>query len=165
MKNILKICSSLILFWGMLSQGVAQNIGINNTGTAPDNSAMLDISSNNKGLLIPRMDSTARKAINNPATPKTAKQVRSFIGMVNHYHDMWEKRSEILTPLTELTSKKKKFQWLPKHQQAFDDMKRAIAQETILVFLNFKKPFPIHTDVISQDNQPIAFWSKKLNPT
>ena len=104
--------------------------------------------------------------------PKTAKQVRNFIGMVNHYRDMWAKRSETLTPLTELTSKKKKFQWLPKHQQAFDDMKRVIARETILAFPNFKKPFHIHTNasdfqmgaVISQDNKPIAFWSKKLNP-
>ena len=51
-------------------------------------------------------------------------------------------------------------------------MKRVIARETILAFPNFRKPFHIHTDasdfqmgaVISQDNKPIAFWSKKLNP-
>jgi hypothetical protein len=34
---------------------LAQNVGINSTGGAPDAGAMLDISSTNKGLLIPRV--------------------------------------------------------------------------------------------------------------
>ena len=48
------------------------------------------------------------EAITNLAAPKTRKQVRSFIGLVNHYRDMWGKRSEILAPLTALTSIKVK---------------------------------------------------------
>ena len=56
-----------MLCLGMTSQMLAQNIGINTTGAAPDNSALLDISSSNKGMLIPQMDSTARKNIMNPA--------------------------------------------------------------------------------------------------
>ena len=47
--------------------GFAQNVGINPTGASPDNSAILDIVSPDKGLLIPRMDSTTRKAIASPA--------------------------------------------------------------------------------------------------
>jgi transposase InsO family protein len=51
-------------------------------------------------------------------------------------------------------------------------MKRIIARETLLVYPDFKKPFIVHTDashiqlgaVISQDNKPIAFYSRKLNP-
>lgn len=42
-------------------------VGINSTGTAPNTSAMLDVSSNNKGLLIPRMTQAERDAISNPA--------------------------------------------------------------------------------------------------
>ena len=38
------------------------------------------------------------------AVPKTRKQLRQFIGMINFYRDMWQKRSEILSPLTALTS-------------------------------------------------------------
>ena len=45
----------------------AQNVGINATGALPDNSALLDLSSNNKGLLIPRMTSAERDAIPSPA--------------------------------------------------------------------------------------------------
>ena len=45
----------------------AQNIGINSTGVTPDNSAMLDVKSTSKGMLIPRMTSAQRIAITSPA--------------------------------------------------------------------------------------------------
>ena len=45
----------------------AQNISINADGTAPDNSAMLDISSTSSGLLIPRMTFLERTLILTPA--------------------------------------------------------------------------------------------------
>ncbi|MBP7679850.1 MAG: tail fiber domain-containing protein [Saprospiraceae bacterium] len=47
---------------------VAQNVGINTDGSTPDNSAMVDIKSTDKGLLIPRMTSDQRIAIPSPAT-------------------------------------------------------------------------------------------------
>ena len=46
---------------------LAQNISINNNGNAPDPSAILDISSTSKGLLIPRMNTAERTAIAAPA--------------------------------------------------------------------------------------------------
>jgi len=45
----------------------AQNIAINNSNATPHASAMLDISSNTKGVLIPRMNSIERGNISNPA--------------------------------------------------------------------------------------------------
>jgi len=50
-------------------------------------------------------------------------------------------------------------------------MKRIISRETLLAYPAFNKPFIIHTDashkqlgaVISQDNCPIGFYSRKLN--
>lgn len=44
-----------------------QSVGINTDGSAPDASAMLDISSTTKGLLIPRMTNTERTNISSPA--------------------------------------------------------------------------------------------------
>ena len=44
-----------------------QNIAINGTGNLPDTSAMLDISSTNKGLLAPRMTTVQQNAIQLPA--------------------------------------------------------------------------------------------------
>lgn len=45
----------------------AQSVAINTTGNAADNSAMLDISSLNKGFLAPRMTTTQRTTIASPA--------------------------------------------------------------------------------------------------
>jgi hypothetical protein len=50
-----------------LTQGFSQNVSINTTGDAADASAMFDISSTNRGLLIPRMTQTQRDAISSPA--------------------------------------------------------------------------------------------------
>jgi hypothetical protein len=45
------------------------------------------------------------KAIVKIVTPKTVKQVRSFIGMINYYKDHIPRCSDLLTPLTALTKK------------------------------------------------------------
>ena len=42
-------------------------------------------------------------AIENIASPKTQKQVRRFVGLINYYRDMWPRRAHILAPLTKLT--------------------------------------------------------------
>lgn len=44
-----------------------QGVGINATGTAPDNSAGLDVDFTDKGILIPRMTTAERNAIASPA--------------------------------------------------------------------------------------------------
>ena len=111
------------------------------------------------------------QAIVNLEPPKTRKEVRKFIGMVNFYRDMWRKRSELLAPLTRLTSKDVKFVWTEVEQKAFEDIKRILSRETLLAYPDFSKPFIIHTDasntqlgaVISQDGKPIAFYSRKLS--
>ena len=46
---------------------MAQNIAINATGSLPDTSAMLDVSSSNKGFLVPRMTTTLQNSIPLPA--------------------------------------------------------------------------------------------------
>src|SRR5688572_8520432 len=47
--------------------GFGQGIGINPSGSSPDNSAALDLSFNNKGFLVPRMTTAERDAIVAPA--------------------------------------------------------------------------------------------------
>ena len=100
--------------------------------------------------------------------PKTKRQLRHFLGMVNHYCDMWRKFSHILTPLTALTSKSAQYIWKEEHQTAFEEMKRVMSQETLLTFPDFSKQFHIYTDVskyqqgsvIVQEDKPIAFYSR-----
>jgi len=57
-----------VAFATSLMNGNAQNIGINATGATPNSSAMLDVASTTKGLLIPRMTGTEKYAVPTPAT-------------------------------------------------------------------------------------------------
>ena len=111
------------------------------------------------------------EAIQALAVPKTRKQLRQFIGMINFYRDLWQKRSELLAPLTVLTSKNVKYDWNDEHQKCFEAIKCLIGREVLLGYPDFNAPFEIHTDasilqlgaVISQKGKPIAFYSRKMN--
>jgi len=46
---------------------LSAQVAINNDGSAPDNSAMLDVKSSNKGLLIPRLTTTQRTSLTTTA--------------------------------------------------------------------------------------------------
>jgi hypothetical protein len=91
--------------------------------------------------------------------PKSVKELRRFLGMVQYYRDMWAKRSEMLAPLTDLVgecretkatkktgTKKKPWRWESIHQQVFDNGKTTIAKEVVLAYPDFTKPFEIYTD-------------------
>ncbi len=116
--------------------------------------------------------------------PNNIKELRHFIRMVQYYRDMWARCSEMLAPLTDLVgeygemkttkknkTKKKPWRWDPIHQQAFNNVKAAIPKKTVLAYPYFSKPFEIYMDasatqfgaVITQDNRPIAFFSRKLS--
>jgi len=63
MKSLLSI---LLLLTLTFRESVAQSVGVGTT--TPNNSAMLDVQSNAKGMLIPRMTTAQRTAISSPAT-------------------------------------------------------------------------------------------------
>lgn len=72
------LCSfSCILF--------AQNLGVNSDGSNPDSSAMLDVKSINKGMLMPRMSLLQRNAIISPASGLMIYQTDNIAGF--YYYD------------------------------------------------------------------------------
>ena len=104
--------------------------------------------------------------------PTNKKHLRSFVGVIHYYRDMWKHRSDILTPLTKITFKHATWNWTKEYWKAFANMKKSISRETLLEYPNFSKPFVIHTDaskaqlgaVLTLDNKPIAFYSRMLSP-
>ena len=107
--------------------------------------------------------------------PRNPKQLKSFLGSVNFYRDMWPSRAHILKPLTDLTGKKKlnmKDDWTPECQDAFRKMKAILAMDVLTAYPDHNKTFHIYTDssdyqmgaCIMQDGRPVAFYSKKLTP-
>ena len=111
------------------------------------------------------------EAISRIMPPKTKRQLRRFLGMVNYYRDMWKRRSHVLAPLTALSSQKSKWKWTDEHQQAFEEAKQMVLRETILNYPDFTKTFHIFTDasayqlgsVIMQRQKPLAFYTRKMN--
>jgi hypothetical protein len=116
--------------------------------------------------------------------PKGVKQLRHFLGMVQYYHDLWARRSDMLAPLTALVgecgqtkvtkakgTKKRPWHWDEVNQRTFDHVKATIARDVILAYPDYSEVFEIYTDasskqlgaVITQKNRPIAFFSRKLS--
>lgn len=63
-----KIITFLFISFLAFSFSSYSQVAINSDGSAPDGSSMLDVKSNNTGILIPRMTATERDNINSPAT-------------------------------------------------------------------------------------------------
>ena len=99
---------------------------------------------------------------------------------------MWEKRSHIIAPLTDLVAecghtkvtklnktKKKPWYWNNVHQKAFDDVKAALARDVLLAYPQYGELFEVFTDasakqlgtVSTQKGRPMAFFSRKLTET
>ena len=116
--------------------------------------------------------------------PKSVKELRRFLGMVQYYRDAWDKRSHMVAPLTDLIgevghtkvtkknkTKKAKWYWNEEHQKAFDQIKNTLSQEVMLAYPTYGEVFKIYTDastrqlgaVIMQNGKPLAFFSRKLN--
>jgi len=66
MRNFTKLFLAAYLLTGLTFSLNAQSVGINAVGTAPDNSALLDVNSESKGFLPPRMTTIQRNAITAP---------------------------------------------------------------------------------------------------
>ena len=116
--------------------------------------------------------------------PTSVKTLRHFLGLVQYYRDLWEKRSDVLAPLTDLVgesgetkvtkrngTKKIPFHWDQSHQKAFEAIKTTIARDVVLAYPDYSQVFEIYTDassrqlgaVITQRGRPIAFFSRKLS--
>ncbi|MEM7371994.1 MAG: DUF1566 domain-containing protein [Bacteroidota bacterium] len=68
MKHSIAFPQVILLFLLCVPQLIYAQVGINNNNGDPDPSAMLDVQSTEKGILVPRMTSAQRSIISNPAT-------------------------------------------------------------------------------------------------
>lgn len=111
-------------------------------------------------------------------TPNTVKKIRRFVGLVSYYRKFIKDFSKLTAPLTDLTKKNARFKWTKEAQISFDKLKEYLSQPPILIHPDFDKDFVLSADAsdntlggwLGQEDangiiRPIAYFSKKLNPT
>ena len=72
------------------------------------------------------------EAVDRIKTPRTPKELKSYIGAINYLSMFLPKLSELLKPLYHLTKKNVKFEWTDLHQQNFDRIKELIKSAPLL---------------------------------
>ncbi|XP_070008643.1 uncharacterized mitochondrial protein AtMg00860-like [Nicotiana sylvestris] len=111
------------------------------------------------------MDEAKVHAIQEWEAPIKVTELRSFLGLVNYYRRFISGYSAKASPLTELLKKNKPWVWTEHCQKAFECLKAAVTDESVLALPDFAKTFEVHTDaldfaigcVLMQDKHPIAF--------
>lgn len=128
-----------------------------------------------------KMDPDKVTAVLNWPLPKNASELRSFLGLCNHYKRFIGGYSTKIAALSELTQANCQFN-LPENSpalQAFEWLKQAITSAPILAVPNFEAPFIVVTDASSfgigavlmqqadasdpATRRPIAFHSARLS--
>jgi hypothetical protein len=76
-------------------------------------------------------------------TPKTKKNVRSFLGLIGFYRKFISNFADIAVPLTDLTKKNvpNKVKWSDIHQDSFDKLKGEICKDSVLKNHDFNRIF------------------------
>eukprot|EP00158_Paraphelidium_tribonemae_P008304 Partr_v1_DN28545_c0_g2_i1_m73301 putative Retrotransposon protein len=93
-----------------------------------------------------KLDAAKAKAVREFKTPRNASEVRSFYGLVNFCRDFLPGLSNVSGPLTDLTKKGVDFKWTDEHEEAFQEIKRMIAEAVELAIVDENKDFLMQTD-------------------
>ncbi|KAL1110210.1 hypothetical protein AAG570_008287 [Ranatra chinensis] len=122
-----------------------------------------------------KLDPEKIRADNEYPQPKSAKDVRSFLGLAGYYRRFVAHFAEIAKPLTLPTRNKAAFQWGEIEDRAFKQLKKALCSDHVLINPDFSHSFILATGasgtaigaVLSQlrngAERPIAFASRQLN--
>lgn len=110
-------------------------------------------------------------AVRDWPTPKSVRQVRTFLGLTGYYRRFIARYAQVAAPLTDLL-RKDSFRWDVTTETAFDALKARLTSTPLLAYPDFSLPFIIETDtcevgigaILLQKEHPIAYYSKKLSP-
>ena len=85
-------------------------------------------------------------AITSYPTPTSAKELKTFCGMISYYRRFIPNCSRIAFPLHKLLKMDVKFEWKPEQEHAFQHLKAKLASQPILQYPCFSKEFILTTD-------------------
>ena len=64
-------------------------------------------------------------------SPKSATEIRSFVGLAGYYRRFIKGFSKIVVPLTQLTQKDQPFTWTDKCEESFQELKQKLTSAMI----------------------------------
>ena len=119
------------------------------------------------------------KALADFERPSSIKTIQAFVGLGSYYRRFIKNFAAIAKPLFEVTANNnKKFFWNERCEDAFQKIRSALTNETVMSQPDFAKPFIVECDasqygigaVLSQNkseqnqlDRPIAYFSASLN--
>ena len=103
-------------------------------------------------------------------TPKSATEIRSFLGLAGYYRRFIEGFSKLALPLTKLTCKGRAFVWDVQCEESFTELKKRLTSAPILTLPNPGEPFVVYCDaskmglggVLMQNDKVVAYASRQL---
>uniref|UniRef100_A0A8C1PUC8 Gypsy retrotransposon integrase-like protein 1 n=1 Tax=Cyprinus carpio TaxID=7962 RepID=A0A8C1PUC8_CYPCA len=124
------------------------------------------------------MDSTKVQAVTDWPVPDTRVALQRFLGFANFYRRFIRNFSQVVAPLTALTSVKSCFRWSESAQRAFDLLKTLFTTAPILMTPDVSRQFIVEVDasevgvgaILSQRSSsdekvhPCAYFSHRLSP-
>jgi len=102
--------------------------------------------------------------------PRSATEIRSFVGLAGYYRRFIEGYSKIVAPLTQLTRKDHPFAWTDRCENSFQELKQKLTSALVLVIPDTSRPFEVYCDashqglgcVLMQERRVVAYASRQL---
>jgi hypothetical protein len=103
-------------------------------------------------------------------TPQNVLDIRSFLGLAGYYRRSIEEFSKISKPMTKLLAKGNTFDWTPRCETSFQELKKRLTTTPVLTMPDMEKLFSIYCDtsgqglgcVLMQDGNVVAYDSRQL---
>ncbi|WZY99789.1 hypothetical protein YC2023_072118 [Brassica napus] len=110
------------------------------------------------------------RAIKDWPRPRSATEVRSFLGLAGYYRKFVKGFASLAQPMTRLTGKDVKFTWAEECEECFSALKNMLTSAPILVLPEADQPYVVYTDasitrlgcVLTQHGKVIAYASSQL---
>ncbi|CAM9443739.1 unnamed protein product, partial [Heterosigma akashiwo] len=120
-----------------------------------------------------RPDISKIQIIHNTRPPENISELKTFLGLVGFYRDYLPRLSEFAAPLWELDKKDVVWDWSPRHQKAFEDIKNLIGEHTMMTHFDSDLDVEVYSDasdvaicfIISQKGQMVMSYHRKLTDT
>ncbi|KAH8241715.1 hypothetical protein KR032_007125, partial [Drosophila birchii] len=114
-------------------------------------------------------------AIRELKPPTCLKELRRCLGIASWYRRFVPNFADIVEPMTSLLKKGKKWDWTPRQDQAFRELKTRLTEAPVLVCPDFEQKFVLQTDAseygigavltqtIDGQERVVAYASRRLN--